>query len=97
MPAPAEHKTVQARIVACAQEIGWTYASREEAERRRGFEPLIARMNTDMKKSAGIHSQREWGRLKTKSLEAGLPNFCFFSANPARGIIQPYLRSACLK
>jgi hypothetical protein len=97
MPAPAEHKTVQARILAYAQEIGWTYVSREEAERRRGLEPLIARMNTDMKKSAGMHSQCEWGRAKTKSLEAGLPNFCFFSANPARGIIQPYLRSACLK
>ena len=34
MPAPTEHKTVQARILACAQEIGWTHVSREEAERR---------------------------------------------------------------
>ena len=86
MPAPAEHKTVQARILACAQEIGWTHVSREEAER-----------------------QHEWGRLKTKSLQAGLTNFCFFSANPARGIIRanpsnPWLASpqlrqplACLK
>jgi|GEM_PF-1810244 hypothetical protein len=23
MPRPSEHKTVQARILACAQEIGW--------------------------------------------------------------------------
>ena len=37
MPKPGEHKTVQARILAYAQEIGWTYVSRAEAERRRGF------------------------------------------------------------
>jgi type I restriction enzyme R subunit len=39
MPAPGEHKTVQARILAYAQEIGWTFVPREEAERRRGFAP----------------------------------------------------------
>jgi type I restriction enzyme R subunit len=39
MPAPTQHKTVQARILACAQEIGWTYVPRDEAERRRGFAP----------------------------------------------------------
>src|SRR4029450_1609333 len=39
MPGPTEHKTVQARILAYAQEIGWTYVPREEAERRRGFDP----------------------------------------------------------
>jgi type I restriction enzyme R subunit len=38
MPSPTEHKTVQARILAYAQEIGWTYVPREEAERRRGFD-----------------------------------------------------------
>jgi len=36
---PTEHKTVQARILAYAQEIGWTYVSRAEAEKRRGFSP----------------------------------------------------------
>ena len=40
MPAPGEHKTVQARILAYAQEIGWTYVPREEAERRRGVESM---------------------------------------------------------
>src|SRR5438105_3327787 len=35
---PAEHKTVQARILAYAQEIGWTYLPRREAEKRRGFD-----------------------------------------------------------
>jgi type I restriction enzyme R subunit len=39
MPAPSEHKTVQARILAYAQEIGWTYVPRAEAEKRRGFDP----------------------------------------------------------
>ena len=39
MPAPREHKTVQARILHYTQEIGWTYVPRDEAERRRGFDP----------------------------------------------------------
>ena len=34
---PGEHKTVQARILAYAQNVGWTIVSREEAERRRGI------------------------------------------------------------
>ncbi len=39
MPAPTEHKTVQARILAYAQEIGWRCVLRAEAEARRGFDP----------------------------------------------------------
>src|SRR5437868_12092402 len=39
LPKPGEHKTVQARILEYAQEIGWTYVGREEAEARRGFDP----------------------------------------------------------
>ena len=39
MPAPTEHKTVQSRILAHAQDIGWTYVPREGAEQRRGFDP----------------------------------------------------------
>lgn len=44
MASPTEHKTVQVRILADAQEIGWTLVSRAEAERRRGFDvaPLTA-------------------------------------------------------
>jgi type I restriction enzyme, R subunit len=38
MPAPGEHKTVQARILKYAQEIGWTLVPRAEAEARRGFD-----------------------------------------------------------
>ena len=36
MPIPTEHKTVQSRILAYAQEIGWTFVPRTEAESRRG-------------------------------------------------------------
>jgi type I restriction enzyme, R subunit len=35
---PGEHKTVQGRILAYAQEIGWRYVPRSEAEKRRGFD-----------------------------------------------------------
>jgi type I restriction enzyme R subunit len=39
MPTPGEHKTVQGRILAYAQEIGWVFVPRAEAEARRGFDP----------------------------------------------------------
>ena len=42
MTAPGEHKTVQARILAYAQEIGWRYVPRTDAEARRGFDPDAA-------------------------------------------------------
>jgi len=38
---PEEHKTVQARILASVEAIGWTLVSREEAEDRRGFDPEV--------------------------------------------------------
>ncbi|NTW84281.1 MAG: HsdR family type I site-specific deoxyribonuclease [Chlorobiaceae bacterium] len=38
MPIPSEHKTVQSRILEYAEEIGWSVVSREEAEKRRGFQ-----------------------------------------------------------
>ena len=38
---PGEHKTVQARILAYAQNVGWTVVSREQAEPRRGFDPDV--------------------------------------------------------
>jgi len=43
MSKPGEHKTVQARILAYAQEIGWTIVPREEAEKRRGGIPAPLR------------------------------------------------------
>jgi type I restriction enzyme R subunit len=42
MPTPGEHKTVQARILAYAEAIGWTVVSRQESERRRGFDPTAS-------------------------------------------------------
>lgn len=41
MPTPGEHKTVQARILAYAEAIGWTIVNREEAEKRRGFDSEV--------------------------------------------------------
>ena len=41
MPTPSEHRTVQARILAYAEAIGWTVVPREEAEARRGFDPQV--------------------------------------------------------
>src|SRR4051812_37243623 len=38
VPTPSEHKTVQARILAYAQAIGWTYVPRAQAEQRRSFD-----------------------------------------------------------
>jgi type I restriction enzyme R subunit len=38
MPKPGEYKTVQARILTYAQQIGWTFVTRSEAETRRGFD-----------------------------------------------------------
>jgi type I restriction enzyme R subunit len=32
MPKPSEHKTVQARILLYAQDIGWRIVTREKAE-----------------------------------------------------------------
>lgn len=39
MPTPSEHKTIQARILAYAEAIGWAVVSREEAEKLRWFDP----------------------------------------------------------
>jgi type I restriction enzyme, R subunit len=41
MPTPSEHRTVQARILEYAEDIGWAVVPREEAERRRGFDPEV--------------------------------------------------------
>ncbi len=41
MPTPSEHKTVQARILAYAEAIGWTFVPRNDAEHQRGFDPDV--------------------------------------------------------
>ncbi len=40
MPKPGEHKTVQSRILKYAQQIGWTFVPRAEAEQRRGIKRI---------------------------------------------------------
>ncbi|MDO8445966.1 MAG: HsdR family type I site-specific deoxyribonuclease [Deltaproteobacteria bacterium] len=61
MTKPGEHKTVQARILQYAQEIGWTYVTRAEAEARRGFPPHPgplpqgARENADEAQRASLY------------------------------------------
>ena len=41
MSKPTEHKTVQARILAYAEAIGWTMVPQEAAERRREFDTEV--------------------------------------------------------
>ncbi|MCG7851174.1 MAG: type I restriction endonuclease, partial [Methanosarcinaceae archaeon] len=41
MPKPGEHKTVQARILQYAQDIGWSIVTRAEAEQRRSFDASV--------------------------------------------------------
>jgi type I restriction enzyme, R subunit len=85
MPSPGEYKTVQSRILAYAQEIGWSFVSREEAERRRGFGPHPsplpadgARELTDRAQKASLffgdllHSQVRAFNPKYKEAEGAL-------------------------
>ena len=60
MKRPTEHKTVQARILANAHEIGWTYVPRAEAEARAGTYVLEA---------AGVLTQA------MRELGGGLPEY----------------------
>lgn len=52
MPLPGEHKTVQARVLKYAQEIGWTYVPRDEAGQRCGFDPAGARPEERARKAS---------------------------------------------
>jgi len=54
MPKPGEYKTVQARILKYAQEIGWSFVSRKEAEVRRGFDP-DAKTPQDRARNASLY------------------------------------------
>lgn len=59
MAQPTEHKTVQARILAYAQEIGWTYVSRADAEKRRGFSPQKNPHPNPLPEGEGIESRAQ--------------------------------------
>ncbi len=51
MAKPTEHKSVQARILEYAQDIGWSLVSKTEAENRRGFDQS-AKLPRDKAKNA---------------------------------------------
>ncbi len=70
MPVPGEHKTVQARILQYAGEIGWTYVPRGEAEARRGFDLDGARPE-DRAKPASLY----FGDLLHKQIQAFNPKY----------------------
>ncbi len=53
---PTEHKSVQARILQYAQDIGWTFVSRTDAEKRRGFNSDYKEIR-DRAKHASIYFQ----------------------------------------
>jgi len=54
VPTPGERKTVQGRILAYAQEVGWTYVPRADAELRRGFD-LEGATGEDRARSASLY------------------------------------------
>ena len=52
MPTPTEHKTVQARILEYAQEIGRTFVPRAEANRRRSFQATVGSIAGQVSKAS---------------------------------------------
>ena len=77
MANPTEYKTVQARILAYAQEIGWSFVPRDEAERRRGFDPAGATPEERARKSSLffgdlLHAQVRAFNPKYKEAEGAL-------------------------
>lgn len=77
MAKPGEHKTVQARILQYAQDIGWKYVARATAEARRGFD-LAAASPEERAKNASLffgdllHSQVHTFNPKYKEAEGAL-------------------------
>jgi len=81
MRAPGEHKTVQARILQYALEIGLTYVPRAEAERRRRFLPHPNPLLEDGAREMMEH-QLMTAQLRVHALE--LPELTSFTAEDAR-------------
>ena len=77
MPAPGEHKTVQFRTLTYAQDLGWRYVPRAEAEVRCGFAPDGV-MPEDCARTASLyfgdllHSQVLASNPKYKEAEGAL-------------------------
>lgn len=86
MATSGEHKTVQARILAYAEEIGWRYILRAEAEARRAFDPDAATLQDWARKPSlffgGPGRQLMTAQLRVHDLD--LPELTSFTAKDAR-------------
>ena len=87
MPAPGEHKTVQARILKYAEEeIRWAYVPRDEAERRRGFDTSAATPEERARKASlffgDLIDQLMTAQLHVDALD--LPELSSFTAEDAQ-------------
>jgi type I restriction enzyme R subunit len=77
MPSPGEYKTVQSRILAYAKEVGWSFVPRDEADRRRGFDPAAATPEERVRKASLffgdlLHAQVRAFNPKYKEAEGAL-------------------------
>lgn len=61
---PTEHKSVQARILKYAQEIGWNYVPQNEAEQRRGFDPSGASTRDKAKNASRFFTDTLYEKVK---------------------------------
>lgn len=64
MPQPTEHKSVQARILKYADEIGWTIVARNEAEQRRGFDSKGASPREKAKNASRYFTETLFDKVK---------------------------------
>lgn len=64
MSKPTEHKSVQARILKYAEEIGWTFVPQSEAEQRRGFDPSGASPRDKAKNASRFFNDTLFEKVK---------------------------------
>ncbi|MEZ5106797.1 MAG: HsdR family type I site-specific deoxyribonuclease [Draconibacterium sp.] len=64
MSKPTEHKSVQARILKYANEIGWTIVSQGEAESRRGFDSSAASPREKAKNASRFFTDTLFEKVK---------------------------------
>ncbi|MBS1540731.1 MAG: type I restriction endonuclease subunit R [Bacteroidetes bacterium] len=64
MAKPTEHKSVQARILKYANEIGWTIISQGEAESRRGFDTSAASPREKAKNASRFFTDTLFEKVK---------------------------------
>jgi len=64
MPKPTEHKSVQARILQYAQDIGWRFVTQAQAETRRGFDPTGASPREKAKNASRFFTETLFEKVK---------------------------------